>query len=141
MVADGIRHERHGRVVENQVRRNVKLTSNPFYRYMPRFLKEPLLAFFYKIFARELFSGVLTSLGEVQLPREIDEQVASLDILACNSPAPGRNSTMFSYKGLLEMNIGSTVDNMTLEDLIIGKIVEMGLDVDVMKKREPEVAE
>lgn len=138
LIADEIRHERHGQVVENQLRRNVRLTTNPLYKYMPRVIKERLLAWFYQLFARGLYSGVLTSLGDVKLPAEIEEQVASLDILACNSPAPGRNSTMFSYKGLLEMNIGSTVDNMDLEDLIVGKIKEMGLNVDMIQKREPE---
>lgn len=137
-IAEEIRHERHGHVVENQVRRNVQLTSNPLYKYMPRFIKERLLAWFYQLFARGLYSGVLTSLGDVQLPEGISEQVAAMDILACNSPAPGRNSTMFSYKGLLEINIGSTVNNMELEDLIVGKIKEMGLGVDLIHKREPE---
>lgn len=139
LIADEIRHERHGHVVENQVRRNVQLTSNPLYKYMPRFIKERLLAWFYQLFARGLYSGVLTSLGEVKLPAEISERVTALDILACNSPAPGRNSTMFSYKGLLEMNIGSTVDNTELEDLIAGKMKEMGLEFDLIQKREPEI--
>ncbi len=138
-IADEIRHERHGHHVENQIRRNLRVTSSPLYKYMPRIIKERVLAFFYQFFARGLFSGVLTSLGEVRLPPGIEERVKSVEILACNSPAPGRNTTMFSYKGQLEINIGSTVDDLRLEDKIAGKLKEMGLDFELQKKREPAI--
>jgi len=136
-IAEDIRHERHTQNVENQVRRNLRLTASPLYKYTPRFIKERFLALFYQLFARGLFSGVLTSLGEVRLPEGMAEQVRAVDILACNSPAPGRNSTMFSYNGVLEMNIGSTVDDLRLEEKIQGKFAAMRIKAEVIMKREP----
>jgi len=138
LISEDIRYERHNHVVENQIRRNVRLTANPLYRYMPLIIKERLLALFYQMFARGLFSGVLTSLGELTLPPTLEKLVESVDIVACNSPAPGRNSTMFSYKGILEVNIGSTVDNMRLEEKISIKLKELGLEAQLLNKREPE---
>lgn len=135
LIAEDIKYERHNKVVENQIRRNLRLTENPFYKYLPRAIKERLLALFYQMFARGLFSGVLTSLGELSLPPALEKRVEEVDIVACNSPAPGRNSTMFSYKGVLEVNIGSTVDNLKLEELISFKLKEMGIDFKRYNKR------
>ena len=135
IISDDIRYERHNHTVENQIRRNLRLTKSPLYKYMPRVIKERFLAFFYQIFARGLFSGVLTSLGEMKLPPALEKRVESVDILACNSPAPGRNSTMFSYKGILEVNIGSTLDNLRLEEKIAGKLKELGLEFKLQNKR------
>ncbi|RKX85656.1 MAG: hypothetical protein DRP70_11370 [Spirochaetes bacterium] len=135
IISEDIRYERHNHTVENQVRRNLRLTENPLYKYMPRVIKERFLAFFYQIFARGLFSGVLTSLGEMKLPPALEKRVEAIDILACNSPAPGRNSTMFSYKGILEVNIGSTVDNLRLEEKIAGKLNELELEFKLQNKR------
>ncbi|RKX73183.1 MAG: hypothetical protein DRP60_12345 [Spirochaetes bacterium] len=136
LISRDIRFERHNHVVENQIRRNLRITANPLYKYMPRAVKEKFLALFYQMFARGLFSGVLTSLGELTLPPALEKRVESVDILACNSPAPGRNATMFSYKGILEVNIGSTVDNLRLEELISIKLKELGLEPEQKNRRE-----
>jgi len=126
LISEDIRYERHNHIVENQIRRNVKLTNNPLYKYMPRMIKEPLLALFYQMFARGLFSGVLTSLGELSLPPALEKRVDSIDIVACNSP------------GILEVNIGSTVDNLRLEEKISAMFRKLGLEAELQNKREPE---
>ncbi|MCG8454154.1 MAG: hypothetical protein MI717_13345 [Spirochaetales bacterium] len=135
-VAEGIRHERHTHSVENQIRRNLRASQNFFFRFLPRSIKEFFLGVFYKIFARELFSGVLTSLGEIRFPSGMDEAIERVDILACNSPVPGRNSTCFGFRGKLEMSIGSTIKDLRLEQKIEEGLHQLGLSFDADYKRE-----
>ncbi|MDF1568067.1 MAG: hypothetical protein P1P77_08610 [Spirochaetaceae bacterium] len=135
LIAEDIRYERHHQTVENQIRRNLRMTARPLFRFMPRGIKERVLSLFYHIFARSLYSGVLTNLGEVRLPDAMREHVDSVDILACNSPAPGRNTSIFSYKGRLEVNFGSSMDDLRLEKAFEAKLKDMGIDFDTAYKR------
>lgn len=137
LISERIRQERHHHIVENQIRRNLRTTNLFVLKYMPRGLKEIVLSIFYQMFARGLFSGVLTSIGEITLPPALEKRVKALDIVACNSPAPGRNSSMFSYRGILEINIGSTVEDQRLEDKLLKKLRLSGLETTVLRKREP----
>lgn len=136
MIAGHIRHERHTRKIEHQIKRNLRVNANPFFRFMHRGLKERLLTLFYHKFARSLFSGVLTSLGELKLPGGIAEEVSAVDILACNSPAPGRNTTVFSYNGILEMSIGSTLSDTRLEDQLETELTQLEIEYNLISKRE-----
>lgn len=139
-VSEFVRHERHSHSVENQIRRNLRASANPLLKYMPLALREKFMALFYQLFARQLFSGVLTNLGEVSMPPAMSEHVAGVDIMACNSPAPGRNSSLFSYRGRVEINVGSTVEDTRLEDALADKFRSMGLDFELITKRGPAPA-
>lgn len=140
LIAEDIRYERHHQTVENQIRRNLRMTANPLFRFMPRSIKERVLSLFYHIFARSLFSGVLTNLGEVRLPDTMSLHVDSVDILACNSPAPGRNTSIFSYKGRLEVNFGSSMEDLRLEEAFEAKLQDLGIDFNAVYKRNKVVS-
>ena len=131
-----IRHERHSDSIKNQVSRNLRAESNIFFRLLPRVLKQLLFRIFYHIFARSQYSGVLTNMGDIQLPSGLAEAVESFDILPCNSPVPGRNTALFSYRGKLEMNIGSSCSDLNLENSILEKLKELSIEYKVIYKRD-----
>ncbi len=136
LIADDIRHERHSRSIEHQISRNLRAENNFFFRILPRPVKKILFKIFYHIFARRLFSGVLTNLGDIELPPAMAQHVVSFDILPCNSPVPGRNTAVFSYKGKLEINIGSSVNDLRLENKIDALLTELGIEHEIIYKRD-----
>ncbi len=135
-IAEQIRHERHSHSVEHQIARNLRAERNPFFRFLPRTLKKLLFKLFYHIFARSLYSGVLSNLGDIKLPPALEKHIESFDIIPCNSPVPGRNTAIFSYKGKLEMNIGSSVNDLRLENKIEDQLTELGIHYEVVFKRD-----
>ena len=135
-ISQDIRHERHSESIKNQVSRNLRAESNLFFRFLPRTLKHLLFKIFYHLFARSQYSGVLTNMGDIKLPQGLEEQVKSFDIIPCNSPVPGRNTALFSYKGKLEMNIGSSCSDLNLENRIIKKLKELSIEHKVIYKRD-----
>lgn len=136
IIADDIRHERHSKSIEHQIARNLRAESNLFFKFLPRSFKTLLFRLFYHIFARSLFSGVLTNLGDIKLPPTLEKHITGFDILPCNSPVPGRNTAVFSYKGKLEMNIGSSVNDLRLENKIDKLLTEHGIDHKIIYKRD-----
>ena len=135
-ISDQIRHERHSHSVEHQIARNLRAESHPLFKFLPRTLKTVLFRFFYHIFARSLYSGVLSNLGDIKLPPTMENHVERFDIIPCNSPVPGRNTAVFSYKGKLEINIGSSVNDLRLENKIENLLTELGIDYEVIYKKD-----
>ncbi len=136
LIADDIRHERHTKSIEHQIARNLRAENNFFFKVLPRGIKRFLFKLFYHIFARSLFSGVITNLGGISLPPSMEKHVESFDILPCNSPVPGRNTALYSYKGKLEMNIGSSVNDLRLENAIIETLTELDIEYKIIYKRD-----
>ena len=135
-ISADIRHERHSGSIENQIARNLRAENNILFKLLPRFIKTLLFKVFYHIFARSQFSGVLTNMGDIQLPEGMKDEVISFDIIPCNSPVPGRNTAMFSYKGKLELNIGSSCSDLRLENKIMEKLKELTIEHEVVYKRD-----
>lgn len=135
-ISQDISHEKHTDSIKNQVSRNLRAERNIFFRILPRVLKQLLFRIFYHIFARSQYSGVLTNMGDIQLPSGLAEEVESFDILPCNSPVPGRNTALFSYRGKLEMNIGSSCSDLNLENKILEKLKELSIEHKVIYKRD-----
>ena len=136
IISSEIRHERHSGSLEKQISRNLRAEYFFLFRFMPLVLKEVVFRVFYHLFARSQYSGVLTNLGDIRLPKELENEIQSFDIVACNSPVPGRNTSVFSYKGRLEMNIGSSCDDTVFEGFIIQKLRDLGIDCEVTFKRD-----
>jgi len=131
LISDQVRHERHTRSVEAQIARNLRMEGQWFLRKTPRLLKDLIFNTAYTLLARRMFTGVLTNLGEMTPPPGVDGRVLDFDILPCNTPAPGRNSALYSYRGHLEMNIGSSVRDLRLEEAVLGKLRELGVEWEV----------
>ncbi len=135
-ISQAIRHERHSDSIKNQISRNLRAESNLFFRILPRVFKQLMFRVFYQLFARSQYSGVLTNMGDIKLPPELEKEVKSFDIIPCNSPVPGRNTALFSYKGKLEINIGSSCSDLNLENKIIKKLKKLSIEHKVIYKRD-----
>ena len=136
LISMAIRHERHSDSIKNQVSRNLRAENILFFKILPRALKQLLFRVFYHLFARSQYSGVLTNMGDIKLPSNLEKEIESFDIIPCNSPVPGRNTALFSYKGKLEINIGSSCNDLNLENKIIKKLEELSIEYKVIYKRD-----
>jgi len=127
-IAEAIRHERHSGFIRDQIARNLRSERLWIIRFGPRWFKNWIMRGAYHFMGRNLYTGYLTSMGAIQLPDSLSSKVTSFDILPCATPVPGRNSAMYSYKGIMDLVIGRTVDDTRLEDQIAEKLTVLGLD-------------
>ncbi len=135
-ISNSIRHERHSGSLENQISRNLRLEKNFFFRFTPLPLKNLLFRFFYFLFSRNLYSGILTNLGDIILPSPLEQFITGFNVLPGNSHFLGRITALYSYKGKLEMNIGSSCSDLRLENTIIKKLKELSIQYEVIYKRD-----
>lgn len=131
LLKDQIRHERHNKSVEYQIARNLRAEKLLLALRIPRFIKDRIFKIAYTVMARKMYSGVLTNLGEMIPPPGIAPKIKDFEILPCNSPAPGRNSALYSYNGRLEMNIGSSAADLRLEEKMKDKLAEQEIPFEV----------
>jgi NRPS condensation-like uncharacterized protein len=131
-----IRHERHTDSLKNQISRNLRAENNIFFKLLPRVIKKILFKVLYHLFARSQYSGVLTNMGDIKLPPTMENLIESFDIIPCNSPVPGRNTALYSFNGKLEMNIGSSCNDLRLETKIINQMKELSIEYKVIYKRD-----
>ncbi len=135
-ISNHLRHERHTGYLEKQIARNLRLEKNIFFKFTPLFIKNLLFSFFYFLFSRNRFSGILTNLGNIKLPPSMENLIESFNILPGNSHFLGRISALYSYKGILEMNIGSSCEDLRLEKNIISILEELSIKHKVIYKRD-----
>jgi len=135
-ISNHLRHERHTGYLEKQIARNLRLERNIFFKFTPLFIKNLLFSFFYFLFSRNSFSGILTNLGNIELPSSMEDLIDNFNILPGNSHFLGRISALYSYKGILEMNIGSSCNDLRLEKNIISILGELSIKQEVIYKRD-----
>lgn len=135
-ISNHLKHERDTGSLENQIARNLRLEKNLLFRYTPLPIKNLLFRFFYFLFSRNRFSGILTNLGDINLPSSLEQLIENFCILPGNSHFLGRITALYSYRNKLEMNIGSSCSYLRLEDHLIKKLKELSIKHEVNYKRD-----
>ncbi len=135
-ITNWIQHEKITNSIENQISRNLRLENTIWFKYAPLFIKDFLFSFFYQIFSQNTYSGILTNLGAIKLPQLLQSRIESFMILPTISHSIGRLSALYSYKGKLEMNIGSSVNDLRLENAVTEILTELNIKHEVIYKRD-----
>lgn len=137
-ISASISHERHSGSVENQIARNLRFEENPFFKYAPLFIKDALFRFFYFIFSRNTYSGIITNLGNISLPPTMEKLIDSFSILPGSSRFLGRIAAIYSYKEELVLNIGSLIKDLHMENTIADLLTKLDISYSVEYNRDPD---
>jgi NRPS condensation-like uncharacterized protein len=103
------------RFINLQIARNVSITNNLFIRLIPLALKVPIQRFIFINQGIRTASGILSNLGKVALPEEIEEQIVNFEFI--NSPSHVMKTTagVVGYKDKVLVTFCNTTADTSVE--------------------------
>ena len=117
------------RELDRQIARNVRAERNPLIRILPLFLKDMMLSYVRERFGERPYSGVLSNLGRIVVPDEIDDHVESFGVTLGPNPRIKNNCAMLSFRDDLIINFGSVIESRELERLFFTHMARAGMRV------------
>jgi hypothetical protein len=121
------------RELGRQITRNVGAEHVPVIRVAPLFVKDIFLGCAYRRLSDRIYSGVLSNLGRVEVPEEMEEQIESFGFMLPPSRGMKKCCSVISYKDELAVTISSVLESRELERLYFTTIVSQGVSVRVLE--------
>ncbi len=112
---------------------NVSYEKHFFIRVLPLFIKKMVITSIYKGFASKRFTGLVTNLGRVNLPEEMEEMIESFGFIP---PPPNTKikavSALISYKDKLRICFLNITQSHELERQIFKHLSDAGIHVRIL---------
>ncbi len=128
-----VHHSVQGQVtaksISRQIRRNVGTERNAFIRHIPLALKVPAKRWLYAKRWGARYTTVLSNLGGVSLPREMEERIERFEVIPNPSAAHGVGGAVIGYGDMLSITFGSIRVDTGLELAFFTRLRRMGVPV------------
>jgi len=116
------------------------LSSNVSYeklliiRILPLFIKKLIISAVYKRVVSKRLTGLVTNLGLVTLPGEMEDLVDYLEIIPPPpNPKVKVNTALISFKGKLRICFSNITQSLELERHILSHLSDTGIHVKILK--------
>ncbi len=113
---------------------NVSSEKQLIIRIIPLFIKKMVIASVYRGLASKRWTGIVTNLGLVSLPAEMEEMVDSIELIP---PPPNPNvkvgCAMVSYRDRLRITFSNITESNELERNILKHLSDAGMHVRILK--------
>jgi hypothetical protein len=119
------------RELGRQITRNVGAELMPVIRVTPLFVKDIFLGWVYRRLSDRIYSGVLSNLGIVEVPKAMAEHIESFSAMLPPTQAMKKCCTVISHRDELSVTISSVVESRELERLFFTTIASLGFPVAV----------
>jgi len=119
------------RELSRQITRNVGAELRPMVRATPLFVKDIFLGWVYHHLSARIYSGVLSNLGRVEVPAEMEAHIESFEIVMSPGQVTKKTCTVISFGDELSVTISSIVESRELERLFFSTIAGCGIAVKV----------
>jgi hypothetical protein len=110
-----------------QITRNVYGMNHPAVRAIPLWLKDIGARILFSALGEKYVSGVVTNLGNVDLPKGVDEHILRFDLAQCPASSTKANVAIHSYDGEFYVTVCSLLSTTEPEELIFGRLESLGL--------------
>jgi NRPS condensation-like uncharacterized protein len=115
---------------------NVGHEKSPFVRLLPLFIKSMAISAVYRRLGSNQCSGILTNLGMVKLPAEMEDLIDSFELV----PTPPNthvkvNCAMVTFRNQLRLNFGNISRSTRFEMYFLKHLTESGIPVKVLNNK------
>ena len=100
--------------VNSQFSKMVALEKNFFLRYIPLFIKIPVMRKIY-LNQNRYFSTTFSNLGNIVLPEKIGKEIESLNFMLGQASIPKSIGSCVSYNGTTTINFSRTIEDGNIE--------------------------
>lgn len=115
---------------------NLKIESNMFARFLPLFVKNLGVGISFLITGEQSTSVLLSNLGIVKFPKEMEPFVENVLLMAGPGKLNGARCGAASYKNTLALTVANIYKENELERQIFTRLVKMGIHVKIESNRE-----
>lgn len=122
------------RELAGHIARNVRAARSPVIRIMPLTLKNMLFSYIRARFGERPYSGVLSNIGRIIVPRELDPHIESFGVMLGPNPVMKTSCTVLSFRDDLCISFGSVIASREVERRFFAHIVRAGVPVRVAER-------
>jgi len=122
-----------------QVSRNVGGEMNMFVRSVPLLFKDIYLAGLYRSLGEKCYSGVLSNLGPIMVPQEIEAKIDFFSACLLPNFQLKKSCAMLSFSENMIIRFNSVIESTEAEKLFFTKLVEMGIHVRVKEEQNADL--
>ncbi|MHA1687466.1 MAG: hypothetical protein ACTSYD_13870 [Candidatus Heimdallarchaeaceae archaeon] len=126
-----MRYEVNDKFINQQIARNVKGEFHPLVRMAPLFIKKLFGTFIYNTMGENLYSGIVTNLGRVEMPEEIADEIEYFEFVPAPGPVTKTAAAVVSYRNTLVINFGRVTEYPIVEQKFFRKLVKEGIKVKI----------
>ncbi|HKL59469.1 MAG TPA: hypothetical protein VJ863_06180 [Sphaerochaeta sp.] len=125
--------------IRSQIKRNVGGERHILMRFAPTAIKNPLFKLLSDSLGDDLYSAVISNLGYVKVPQELESSISRMDFYLCPGKMNKVSLAVIGFKDKVVINFSSFFNNDTaLERLFCRFLVEDGIPVEVSTNRTSE---
>lgn len=106
----------------------VGLEKNIFVRFMPLFIKNFMFRVGYKMLGESINTSSISNLGKLNFPPDLERHLTEVEFV---NTGHGINSTVISYKGILNFTLTSYIKDMSIIKTMIGQLRKDGIELTV----------
>jgi len=131
-----LRYEVNEKLLRSRVAANLRTESTPFLRIVPLFLKTPMIGLGYKLAGPNTFSSIVSNLGNVEMPEEMEKHVQQLDFILGASHDTKVKCAVAGFKGKLSIMFTRSIKEAKVEQAFFRFLVEQGIPVEIESNQE-----
>ncbi len=121
---------------EAQIYEHVKIERIPGIKFVPLWLKNPIMRGFFKSSARR-HTMTLSNLGKITLPEVIADRVERFEVFIGSSETHTKKASLCSYGDNLTLSFSSTVDDNSLEQFMLSYLSGQGIEIILSSNETP----
>lgn len=122
------------RQISRSLSSNVSYEKLLIVRVLPLFIKKLAIASVYRGLASRRWTGIVTNMGQVSLPAEMEDLVSSLEIIP---PPPNPNvkvsCALVSYKDKIMVTFANITPSREVERLMLKHLTDDGIHIKIIK--------
>ncbi|MGC9779790.1 MAG: hypothetical protein HZR80_11150 [Candidatus Heimdallarchaeota archaeon] len=130
-VHHSMRKEIGKKQLNQHISQNVRSEQFPIIRTAPLFVKQLIAGFLYNRFGEQQFSGKLSNMGKVTMPKEFSDEIENFELVLAPSTNITSSCAVVSFGDKLVINFGRTVKESTVEKLFFRNLNELGLKIKI----------
>ena len=121
--------------------RNVRFQSNPILKFVPIFIKKPVLALSYQLKGTDPYSAIMTNPGLFKVPAEMQPHIHHMELIAGQATVPRAHLATISYGNIMEITFSGTMKESEVERDFFRFLVEEGIPIQVESNRRSPVSQ
>ena len=107
------------------------IEKNPFMRAVPGFLKDFGISMVYKIAGEKATSCLLTNVGVLKVPEEMEEQIEKMVLITGPAMINGARCGVISFKGTLAFTVSNIYVSTAIQREFFSTLVKLGIPVKI----------
>ena len=129
LVHHRMKSESPEREIPRQIARNVGISRKKYVRWLPLFVKEPIMRLLYNAMGKNFESGSVSNLGKVTLPEPLPAYVRRMECLMPPSRVTCGNLGALTWGDNIYANFGSLIKSRDVERLVFKRLASLGIPV------------